>query len=155
MNVKYVKKKLCTACGDRKLIKFFDKNSHRKDGLSNICKGCKKERNASWYQLHKTEVVDRVVQSNKVRKEEKRKKIESYLLEHPCVDCGEKDPIVLDFDHVRGTKKANVSFLVQTGHTWETVAKEIEKCDVRCANCHRRKTIRNKDYESTGFHSKY
>jgi hypothetical protein len=64
----------------------------------------------------------------------------NYLLGHPCIDCGESDPVVLDFDHVVGVKRANVSMLVYRGHNLETVASEIAKCVVRCANCHRRRT---------------
>ncbi len=63
-----------------------------------------------------------------------------YLTEHPCVDCGELDPIVLDFDHARD-KSANVSDLVASRASIEDVRKEIEKCAVRCANCHRRRTV--------------
>jgi hypothetical protein len=68
----------------------------------------------------------------------------SYLLgffeTHPCSDCGETDPSVLEFDH-RGEKAFNVSHGMQ-GHSWSRVLVEIAKCDVRCVNCHRRETAR-------------
>lgn len=65
--------------------------------------------------------------------------IAEYLKTHPCIDCGEKDPIVLEFDHVRGQKKGNVSNLAQNVSI-ATLSQEVEKCEVRCANCHRRIT---------------
>ena len=65
-----------------------------------------------------------------------------YLVEHPCVDCGERDILVLEFDHVRGAKRDNVTRLARGGWALATVRLEVEKCDVRCANCHRRKTVR-------------
>jgi len=65
-----------------------------------------------------------------------------YLLIHPCVDCGEDDPIVLDFDHVKGKKFKNVGRLCINGFSTDSIKKEIDKCDVRCANCHRRKTAK-------------
>ena len=64
-----------------------------------------------------------------------------HLLEHPCVDCGEGDPVVLDFDHIGNDKAANVSWLARTGATWDRIEAEIAKCEVRCANCHRRRTM--------------
>ena len=63
-----------------------------------------------------------------------------YLLKHPCVDCGEKDVTVLEFDHVKNKLKP-VSSLIRAGAT-SLIEKEIEKCEVRCANCHRRKTAK-------------
>jgi hypothetical protein len=59
----------------------------------------------------------------------------------PCVDCGEQDPVVLDFDHVDPNhKRQTVSFLARSGYPWATVMAEVDKCQIRCANCHRRRT---------------
>lgn len=55
------------------------------------------------------------------------------------MDCGEADPVVLDFDHLED-KLDDVSTIVNNG-TWEAVLAEIKKCEVVCANCHRRRTI--------------
>ena len=62
-----------------------------------------------------------------------------YLAEHPCMDCGERDERVLDFDHV-GEKRELVSALVARGAPWPRIVEEIAQCEVRCANCHRRVT---------------
>jgi hypothetical protein len=67
-------------------------------------------------------------------------KILEYLESHPCVDCGEKDPIVLEFDHIRGRKIEGIAVMLQQRRPWERIEKEIQKCDVRCANCHKRRT---------------
>lgn len=64
-----------------------------------------------------------------------------YKSAHPCVDCGESDPVVLDFDHKdHSLKKYNVGQLIQGDWSLELLKEEIEKCEIRCANCHRRKT---------------
>lgn len=65
----------------------------------------------------------------------------AYLATHPCVDCGEDDVVVLEFDHLRD-KTANVSALVAGFSGIKRVFQEIEKCEVVCANCHRRRTAR-------------
>jgi hypothetical protein len=59
----------------------------------------------------------------------------------PCADCGRSyPPYVMDFDHVRGEKVANVSVLVAGGASRRRVLAEIAKCEVVCANCHRERT---------------
>jgi hypothetical protein len=63
-----------------------------------------------------------------------------YLRDAPCVDCGESDPVVLDFDHV-GRKRAGVVQLADQEHSIASLEAEIAECAVRCANCHRRRTI--------------
>ncbi|MCA9900172.1 MAG: HNH endonuclease [Ardenticatenaceae bacterium] len=62
---------------------------------------------------------------------------------HPCIECGEADPAVLEFDHVRGEKRSEVTKLMRDGYTLKIIQAEIEKCVVLCANCHKRKTYKD------------
>jgi hypothetical protein len=64
-----------------------------------------------------------------------------YLLEHPCVDCGENDIRVLEFDHRDPAEKQGaISRMVADRCSVSKIKAEVEKCDVRCANCHRRRS---------------
>jgi hypothetical protein len=65
--------------------------------------------------------------------------VRSILAERQCVDCGEPDARVLDFDHI-GVKTQNVSKLVSQEASLDRIRREIDQCEVRCANCHRRQT---------------
>ena len=77
-----------------------------------------------------------------------RKNLFEYLSNKQCLDCGEDDPIVLDFDHKNRLLKFKTINKMLSGHySWASVLKEIGKCDIRCANCHRRKTY----YQLGGF----
>jgi hypothetical protein len=63
-----------------------------------------------------------------------------YFASHPCADCGEVDPIVLEFDHLGG-KLFDIGTALPC-QSWASILAEIEKCEVVCANCHRRRTKR-------------
>jgi hypothetical protein len=56
-----------------------------------------------------------------------------------CADCGELDPLVLQFDHL-ADKADHISWLVGSGCSPLRLARELSKCEIRCANCHRRRT---------------
>lgn len=70
-----------------------------------------------------------------------RRRMLEYLWQHPCVDCWERDPVVLEFDH-RGGKQETVSNMLLNYCDWARIQHELSKCDVRCANCHRRRTAK-------------
>jgi hypothetical protein len=58
-----------------------------------------------------------------------------------CIDCGyDKHPAALDFDHVPGYVKTKAVALL-AGASLKKLFEEVEKTEVRCANCHRIKTV--------------
>lgn len=132
--------KRCTGCKLVLPVEEFATNRAQADGYNGMCRTCKKTYNAAYYQ--RTKEVHR--EARAVRREVDRILIRQalwgYLLIHPCVDCGEADPVVLDFDHVRGVKQDNISQMVISLTSWARILEEIGKCEVRCANCHRRRT---------------
>ena len=69
-----------------------------------------------------------------------REYVTLFLLSHPCVDCGITDLRVLQFDHVRGKKELTISVAVNRGWSIKKIDDELQKCEVRCANCHQIKT---------------
>lgn len=102
------------------------------------CRPCRRAYQHERYLQNRTELIQR----SRVRKEEEYRRrlhvVLEYLSQHPCVDCGESDPVVLEFDHLGGK-----SFTVSSGikdRNWNLVLSEIEKCEVVCVNCHRRRT---------------
>lgn len=67
-----------------------------------------------------------------------------YLRSHPCVDCGENDPLVLEFDHLADKEFGISAGLAQK--SWGALRREMGKCEVVCANCHRRRSAAQHGY---------
>jgi hypothetical protein len=133
--------KRCYTC---KLDKAFDQfalNRRRADGRDTMCKACKKDYKARYYQATKDERNPERAARRRRAKAEARESVYNYLRSHPCVDCGETDIVVLDFDHQRD-KRFNIAAMIADGHSWSSILAEIEKCEVVCANDHRRRTAR-------------
>jgi hypothetical protein len=85
----------------------------------------------------------RAAANNKLAKARNRETIRELLRNAECLDCGLREFAVLEFDHREPRdKRDDVSTLVGQYLCWSTIAKEIAKCDVVCANCHRRRTAR-------------
>jgi uncharacterized lipoprotein YddW (UPF0748 family) len=56
-----------------------------------------------------------------------------------CSRCDENHPACLEFHHRNPEEKVTeVSTMVYTGSGKEKILKEINKCDVLCANCHKK-----------------
>jgi hypothetical protein len=104
------------------------------------CRICNREYQRTWFAKNRSVQAARVkVTTDRVRAENKDR-LWAYLITHPCVDCGIADPRVLEADHVQGNQRAAISRLIYLGANWEAIAAELDKCEVRCANCHRIKT---------------
>src|SRR5208337_2844295 len=136
--------KLCRCSPTLKPITDFPFRNKARGLRASDCRDCRRKYVRSHYNRNKQHYRDKEVTSRAKVVAENRTKLLSYLAEHPCIDCGETDVVVLDFDHVRGEKLGDVATMVCQKFSWETISKEIEKCVVRCANDHRRKTARER-----------
>jgi hypothetical protein len=88
---------------------------------------------------------DRVAEKMR-RRYEKHRVLVDALKSAPCMDCGNLfPPVCMDFDHVRGNKRQNVSLMVP--YAPEALFDEIAKCDVVCSNCHRIRTQRRRSLQ--------
>lgn len=75
--------------------------------------------------------------------------IDQYKRARSCIDCGfsgKEFPYVLDFDHIGGstTKKFNIGSWSHSVLSIESIEREIQKCELVCANCHRKRTFSEK-----------
>jgi hypothetical protein len=138
--------KVCTICKDPKDIEDFNKKKRSPDGRQPHCRECNRKASKRYYADNKEHHKNIVYKRKTDQREETQKFVLNYLKEHPCVDCEEKDPVVLDFDHVRGKKFRGICQMVRHGNSLDLIKLEIEKCEVRCANCHRRKTAKDFKY---------
>lgn len=138
--------KVCRTCGIDKPLTDYHKNTGRKDGIQSRCKACQKHYHRQHY-LRNKETVRKQLQINKQRyREETIDFLLSYFSTHPCIDCGETNPLVLEFDHVRGTKAHNMAELFSGKRKTALIEAELSKCDVRCANCHRIRTAKQRNW---------
>lgn len=81
-----------------------------------------------------------------------RKFVFDYLMTHPCVDCGNSDIRVLQFDHLRD-KKAEVTNM-QNRYSMKTLIEEIAKCEIVCCNCHQIRTLTRSNSPRIGYYEK-
>ena len=131
--------KQCSTCKKWKPRSEFHRQRAKPDGLQPRCRDCNIAQALAAYRADPERIRARIYERTDRLREENRRRMVEYLLDHPCVDCGETDPVVLEFDHLRD-KSVNVSVLAHRAVAFERVLAEIEKCEVVCANCHRRRT---------------
>lgn len=135
--------KHCSKCGLTLPLSEFPVRSARTQKPSAYCKPCQREYCRAHYRTNGRKHNIRRYGNQKRYRIANRQRFYEYLKNKSCVDCGERDPLVLEFDHVRGEKCGNISEMVSNGASWTRIECELAKCEIRCANCHRRKTARD------------
>ena len=107
-----------------------------------MCRSCRAAYKHEHYSANKSRYIAQAAESKRRLRLQRTTWLLDYFEAHPCRDCGESDPVVLDFDH-HGNKAFEIGEAL-TYRRWETILAEIAKCDVVCANCHRRRTARRR-----------
>lgn len=129
--------KICSKCKQEKKFDAFINRKKNKDGLSSYCKECYYEYNKKSYYKDPKKRNNYLI----LKRREKVHNFNKWIIESnlKCKKCGEDHPAVLDFHHINPEeKKGNISNLKWRGLSKETLFKEIEKCIILCANCHRK-----------------
>lgn len=130
----------CGRCGNVKPLAAFAWRRTARGQYHNMCRPCHSAHHREHYLANKQRYVDQA----RARKDDLRRERTEYLLHyfesHPCTDCGERDPVVLEFDHLDAEAKAFTIGQALSDRNWRSILDEIEKCEVVCANCHRRRT---------------
>jgi hypothetical protein len=135
-------KKICPGCGEERDSERVFAWKNKKNGTrQRWCKFCQAAANKTHYQNNKQVYLERALTRNARVNTENKRRLYAYLSSHPCVDCGESDIRVLEFDHVLGNKTLDIARLLDRAISWSKIEVEIAKCEVRCANCHRIKTL--------------
>lgn len=137
--------KKCSDCNEEKPLDSFHKNKTKADGYQHVCKECKAQR-------HKDRIQKEGYQKNKevyrLKNAKRRDDWRRWLLEFKsslcCVECGENHPSCLEFHHRNPEDKDfNIAGFATkqmfNDKKQQVILKEIDKCDVLCSNCHRKR----------------
>ena len=128
----------CYRCGLTKPVEEFAWRRKARGQRDTFCRGCRSEYGKEHYRANRQRYIDQAAVQKRRLQLERTTYLLEYFTTHPCVDCGEQDPLVLEFDHL-GDKL----FAIGEGlgrRNWQSILDEMAKCEVVCANCHRRRT---------------
>ncbi len=126
----------CTRCKVDKPLDQFDNQENR---LRSHCKTCVSIYTKEHYQLNKEYYLKKAKANRKVGQQRLRLFLREYKRNKGCIDCGESDPIVLEFDHL-GDKLDTLASMVSRVLSKERILQEVAKCEVVCSNCHKKRT---------------
>ncbi|HYI44478.1 MAG TPA: hypothetical protein VE174_03325 [Actinomycetota bacterium] len=141
--------KRCGRCGRHKSMEEFAWRRKWRNQRDNYCRPCRADYKQEHYAKNRQRYIDNAAKRTQKVVEERTLMLLEYFRNHPCADCGERDPVVLEFDHL-GEKNFALSYGIRN-HNWQRVLEEIARCDVVCSNCHRRRTARRGGFARTRF----
>ncbi len=91
--------------------------------------------------LYRREWYSKNKQSEKKYVSKRKFRIRNWFVNYRksliCFKCGEDNPVTIDFHH-KDEKKMNITKMVSEGYSIAKIIQEMSKCEVLCANCHRK-----------------
>jgi hypothetical protein len=132
----------CGRCGQDKPLAEFAWRRRAKGQRHNYCRPCHADYRREHYLANRRRYIALAQQRKAELQLERTQLLLEFFRLNPCIDCGETDPVVLEFDHLRD-KSFSIGGKLTT-QTWSAILAEIEKCEVVCSNCHRRRTARRR-----------
>ena len=130
----------CSRCRLEKPIYDFALADRTRGTRQAYCRSCQAAYRRQHYQRHRPDYIAWAERQGDLKYRTQASLVDQYLREHPCVDCGESNIVLLEFDHIDEMNKIKNLSSMLGRRSWRTIFDEIAKCDVRCVNCHRRRT---------------
>jgi hypothetical protein len=127
----------CYRCRLEKSDEDFSFKNKAKGIKQTHCKECQREISKDWYVRNSKMHRDRV----KRVKYDSRNDILEFLRSATlrCTKCGQDHLATLDFHHRDpNTKDYSLAVMMGGSYKLETFIREFDKCDILCANCHRK-----------------
>jgi hypothetical protein len=134
----------CGRCGKSKPLAEFAWRRIKRGQRDNMCRPCRSEYGREHYLANRRHYIEAEARRKQAKGRERMRFLVEYFRSNPCVDCGEADPLVLEFDHLEEELKSFDIANAIWDRNWQSILDEIEKCEVVCANCHRRRTARRR-----------
>ena len=128
----------CGRCGQSKSLAAFAWRRRAKGQRDNYCRPCRAAYGREHYLANRSRYIAEAKRRKDAELDRRIRFLLDFFASNPCADCGEADPRVLEFDHLRD-KVFGISAGIRD-RNWQSVLDEIAKCEVVCANCHRRRT---------------
>jgi len=130
----------CARCGIEKPIDEFAGATDRNPKRHCYCRPCRADYGRAHYLANRQRYIQKATERTEALCAQNYAQLIPFLLERACADCGERDVLVLEFDHI-GDKQFMIGRALRE-KAWPEILVEIEKCEVVCANCHRRRTAK-------------
>jgi hypothetical protein len=131
--------KQCTKCGLSKPLSDYHLDKRKKDGRYSACKACHYIAYKKWHTTVSPEI--HLAYATNWRYKRRLRAIE--YLGNKCLDCGySKNPDGLEFDHIQ-PRNGRISLLAMN-RSWESLVKELNKCELVCGTCHNIRTARRR-----------
>ena len=115
----------CARCGERKALQAFAFRRRALNELDTYGRPCRSAYGKEHYARNRQRYIDHAATQKSRLADERTAYLLEFFATHPCSDCGESDPVVLQFDHL-GDKEFNIgAHLVR--RPWRTILEEIAK----------------------------
>ena len=120
--------KTCTGCKQTLPVEAFAVKLRARSSRQSVFRPCHSQARRDHDERNKPTIIAQVRARNREVKLRNATNVVNYLLANPCVDCGESDPMVLQY--VWGKKAANIAELIPFAR-WEVIDAGTAKCVVR------------------------
>src|SRR5579864_7197558 len=121
--------KRCSRCRVVKALAEFASRGGSRFRPATYCRPCQREYSKAHYQKNRVMHNRRRYVHQVEYRARNRACIGEYIRSRSCIDCGESDPVVLEFDHVRGAKRYDISRMTRCGFSWKRILEELAKCE--------------------------